>query len=79
MGSNIVMTMTLTHCFQCPRSSLAAVAWVLRGYAEQYSEWVSRPTRHLLSGLPILKEMTVWKPGYPAYGREIRVATCVCP
>ena len=51
-------------------ANLAAVGWVLRGYSEQYSGF---QTVIVLYGLPIRKEMTAWKPGYPAYGREISV------
>ena len=51
-------------------ANLAAVGWVLRGFSEQYSGF---QTVIVLYGLPILKEMTAWKPGYPAYGREISV------
>ena len=51
-------------------ANLAAVGWVLRGYSERYSGF---QTVIVLYGLPILKEMTAWKPGYPAYGREISV------
>ena len=70
-------TITFVQEFMfCPISdihaNLAAVGWVRRGYSEQYSGF---QTVIVLYGLPILKEMTAWKPGYPAYGREISVET----
>ena len=55
-----------------PRSSRGrrlGTQGVLRG---QYSGF---QTVIVLYGLPILKEMTAWKPGYPANGREISVGT----
>ena len=78
-------TITFVQEFMfCPISdihaNLAAVGWVLRGYSEQYSGF---QTVIVSYGLPILKETTAWKPGYPGYGRKISVdalpACCLQP
>ena len=48
------------------------VLWVLGGTQSSFQTVI------VLYGKPVQNGMTVWKPGYPAYGRRISAGTRIC-